>query len=140
MISIQKGEDLLSISLTNILNYRKDDQEFINLVKDWNKKIVIEIEDFYPVEILFQGSEINFKTKDLDKNVDLEVFMNLYTLLDIAYGRVNPIKAVLLRKLKIKGILKVGILLKFMKIFLNTMKMVAKDPNISYYEKNKDTR
>jgi putative sterol carrier protein len=140
MISIQKGEDLLSITINNILSYKKDDKEYINLVKNWNKKIVIEIQDFYQVEVIFQGYEIKFKTKDIDKNVHLNLFMNLYTFLDLSYGRLNPIKAVLMGKLKIKGILKISVLLKFMKIFLKTMKLVAKDPNIYYYEKNKDTR
>ena len=66
--------------------------------------------------------------------------MNINTLLDLAYGRLNPIKAVLKRKLKIKGLLKIGTLLKFMKIFLKTMKMVASDPNTNYFELNKETR
>lgn len=140
MISIQKGEDLLSISLNNILSYRKNDDEFIELVRNWNKKIVIELEDFYPVEVIFQGTEIKFKTKDLDQKVDLKVFMNLNTLLNLAYGRLNPVNAVLTRKLKIKGILKILTLMKFIKIFLTSMKMVAKDSAINYYEKNKATR
>ncbi|MFW9952691.1 MAG: SCP2 sterol-binding domain-containing protein [Candidatus Thorarchaeota archaeon] len=140
MISIQKGEDLLSISLNNVLSYRKDDDEFIKLVKDWNKKIVIELEDFYPVEVIFQGTEIKFESKEIDKKVDLKIFMSLNTLLNLAYGRLNPIKAVLKRQLKIKGILKVGTVIKFIKIFLRTMKMVTEDPAIKYYEKNKETR
>ncbi len=140
MISIQKGEDLLSISLNNILSYRKNDDEFIELVRNWNKKIVIELEDFYPVEVIFQETEIKFKTKDLDQKVDLKVFMNLNTLLNLGYGRLNPMNAVLTRKLKIKGFLKILTLMKFIKIFLTSMKMVAKDPAINYYEKNKATR
>lgn len=140
MISIQKGEDLLSISLNNILSYRKNDDEFIELVRNWNKKIVIELEDFYPVEVIFQETEIKFKTKDLDQKVDLKVFMNLNTLLNLAYGRLNPVNAVLTRNLKIKGILKILTLMKFIKIFLTSMKMVAKDSAINYYEKNKATR
>ena len=56
VISIQKGEDLLSISLNTILSYRKDEPEFQKLVVDWNKKILIDIEDFYPIEIVFTGN------------------------------------------------------------------------------------
>jgi len=140
VISIQKGEDLLSISISTILNYRKDELEFQKLVLDWNKKILIEIEDFYPLEIIFQGNEIKFKVNDIDKKVDLKVKMNIYTLLDLAYGRVSSVKAVLQRKIRIKGLLKVRILLKFMNIFLKSMQMVASDPNNKYYELNKDTR
>ena len=140
MISIQKGEDLLSISLGTILSYRKDEPEFQKLVIDWNKKILIDIEDFYPLEIIFHGHEIKFKVNDIDKKVDLKVKMNIYTLLDLAYRRLNPIKAVLQRKLRIKGLLKFRILLKFMNIFLKSMQMVASDPNNKYYELNKEIR
>jgi len=140
MISIQKGEDLLSISLSTILNYRKEEPEFQKLVLDWNKKILIDIEDFYPVEIIFDHNEIKFKVSDIDKKVDLKVKMNIYTLLDLAYGRIGPINAVFQRKIRIKGLLKIGILSKFIKIFLKSMQKVASDPNNNYYELNKETR
>jgi len=140
MISIQKGEDLITITLQNILSYRKNDEDFINLVLNWNKKVLIELEGFYPVEVIFDHDEIRFKINDFDKKINLKVKMGIYTFLDLAYGRLNPIKAVLKRKLKIKGLLKIGTLLKFMKIFLKTMKMVASDPNNNYYEFNKETR
>ena len=140
MISIQKGEDLLSISIGTILNYRKDELEFQKLVLDWNKKILIEIKDFYPLEIIFHRNEIKFKVNDIDKKVDLKVKMDIYTLLDLAYGRIGSVKAVFQRKIRIKGLLKFRILLKFMNIFLKSMQMVASDPNNKYYELNKDTR
>ena len=140
MISIQKGEDLLSISINTILSYRKDEPEFQKLVLDWNKKILIEIEDFYPLEIIFHRNEIKFKVNDIDKKVDLKVKMNIYTLLDLAYGRTSPVKAVFHRKIRIKGLLKFRTLFKFMNIFLKSMQMVASDPNNNYYELNKETR
>jgi putative sterol carrier protein len=140
MLSIQKGEDLLSISLNNILSFRKEEEEFRELVIDWNKNIMIEILDFYPVEVIFKGNQIKFKTSNFDDKIHLKVKMDLETLLDIAYLRINPITAVLKRKLKIKGLLKVGTLLKFMKIFLKSMKMVAANPNLNYYEQDKKTR
>jgi len=140
MISIQKGEDLLSIALCTILSYRKNESEFQKLVLNWNKKILIEIEDFYPIEIIFDHDEIKFKVIDIDKKVDLKVKMNIYTLLDLAYGRLGPIKAVLKRKIRIKGLFKVGILLKFIKIFLKSMQMVDADTNNNYYELNKEIK
>ncbi len=140
MISIQKGEDLLSISLSTILSYRKDEPEFQKLVIDWNKKILVEIKDFYPLEIIFHRNEIKFKVIDIDKKVDLKVKMDIYTFLDLAYGRISPVKAVFQRKIRIKGLLKFGILLKFMNIFLKSMQMVASDPNNKYYELNKEIR
>jgi putative sterol carrier protein len=140
MLSIQKGEDLLSITLNNILSFRKDEEEFISLVVDWNKNIIIEILDFYLIEVIFKGNQITFKTNNFDKKIHLKVQLDLQTFLDIAYLRINPISAVLKRRLKIKGILKIRTLLKFMKIFLKSMKMVAANPNLYYYEQNKKTR
>jgi putative sterol carrier protein len=140
MISIQKGEDLLSIFIHNVLSYRKSDQDFINLVLDWNKKILIDFEDFYCIELIFESNEIKYKVNDLDKKVDLRVSLNIYTVLDLAYGRLHPVKAFIQRKLKIKGIYKIRTLLKFIKIFLKSMQMVALDPNNNYFELNKDIR
>jgi len=140
MISIQKGEDLITITLQNILSYRKNDEDFINLVLNWNKTVLIEVDGFYPVEVIFDGNEIKFKTKNFDKKINLKVKMDIYTFLDLAFGRLNPIKAFLKHKLKIKGLLKIGTVLKFMKIFLKTMKMVASEPNNNYFELNKETR
>jgi len=140
MISIQKGEDLITITLQNIFSYRKDDEDFINLVLNWNKTVLIEVDGFYPVEVIFERNEIKFKTNDFDKKINLKVKMDIYTFLDLAFGRLNPVKAILKRKLKIKGLLKIGTVLKFMKIFLKTMKMVASEPNNNYFELNKETR
>ena len=77
MISIQKGEDLLSIALCTILSYRKNESEFQKLVLNWNKKILIEIEDFYPIEIIFDHDEIKFKVIDIFwilKNFYISIF------------------------------------------------------------------
>lgn len=140
MIEIQKADDLLGISLNNILSYRKNDDDFIKLVNGWNKKIVIEVEKFYPIEVIFEGNVIKFKINNLDKKVDLKIKMSLNTLLDISYGRINPINAVLKGKVKMKGMFRIGTVLKFLKIFVKSMKMVASQPNLNYYELNKETR
>lgn len=140
MIEIQQPKDLLSVSLHNIFSYRVDDEDFIELVKDWNKRVLIEIEKFYPVSVVFQGEKISFKFRDIQQKHDLRVKMDLHTLLDIAYNRLGPIKAVLKGRLKIKGIYKVSTLLRFKKIILDTLKMVAADPTENYYELNQDTR
>ena len=140
MLNIEKADDLLGISLNNILSHRKMDEDYIELVNNWNKKIIIEVEKFYPVEVIFDGNEIKFKIDNFDKKVDLKVKMSLDTLLEIAYSRINPIIAVIKGKVKMKGMFKIGIVLKFLKIFVNSMKMVASQPNLKYYELNKETR
>jgi len=139
MISIQKPEDLLSVSLYNILSYRKD-EEFLELVQNWNKKILVEMEGFYPVMAIFQNNNISFKFRDIKQKPDLTIKIDLNTLLDMAYGRTSTVKAVLSRKLKIKGLYKIKTLLKFKKVFFDTMKMVAADPTENYYELNQNTK
>ena len=54
-IEIEIPDDLISLSLYNIFEYRKNDKKFIKSVRDWNKKIVIYIEPFYPVSVIFEG-------------------------------------------------------------------------------------
>lgn len=139
MISIQKPEDLLSVSLYNILSYRKD-EEFLELVQNWNKKILVEMEGFYPVMAIFQNNNISFKFRDIKQKPDLTIKIDLNTLLDMAYGRTSTVKAVLSGKLKIKGLYKIKTLLKFKKVFFDTMKMVAADPTENYYELNQNTK
>lgn len=132
MLSIQEPRDLIAISLHKVLSYRTD-EKYYELVKDWNKKIVINVKEFYPVTVTFQGDTIGFEMGDVGK-ADLKVTMGVNDMLDIANGRLGAIKAALTRKIKIKGILKIGVLLKFMKIFLNSMKLAAQDPVIDYNE------
>ena len=88
---------------------------------------------------MFQGDDIRFEPLQPGekRKADLRVSMGIHTMLDVAYGRSNSIISVLKRKIKIKGMLKVGVLLKFMKVFLKSMKMVAADPEIRYYEIDK---
>ncbi|MHA1196422.1 MAG: SCP2 sterol-binding domain-containing protein [Promethearchaeota archaeon] len=81
-----------------------------------------------------------FIINDFDKKIDLKVKMGLQALLDVAAGRLNPITAVIKRKIKIKGIYKIKTLLKFIKIFVTSMKMVMADPNINYYEIERNKR
>ncbi len=139
MISIEKPEDLISVSLHNIFNYRVNEWEFIRRVKDWNKQVVLYLKPFYPLTIIFQGEEIRFEQKDTPK-ADLKVTLEFNAMLDIAYGKLNPIMALLTGKLKIKGIFRIKTLLNFMNIFLYTMKVVAEDPTQNYFEMNKSLR
>ena len=139
MLSIQQPIDLISISLFNVLSYRKDEEEYYNLVKDWNKTLIINVKELYPVTVIFEGTEIKFEPGET-KKADLKVTMGLQTMLDVAYGRKNAIMSVLKREIKMKGIFRVGVVLKFMKIFLKSMKMVVEDPEIYYFEKERITR
>jgi len=140
MIFIQEPEDLISISLHNLFSYRKDDEEFIKLVTNWNKKVVIHIEPFYPLTVIFEGNEIKFEMGESDK-ADMKVKLELQTMLDMAYGRENPIFGVEKGLMEMEGLGNDSeLLVRFYNIFMVTMQMVAADPNINYYELNKKTR
>ena len=104
-----------------------------------SRRIVIDVKEFYPVTVVFQGDTIRFEP-GYDKMADLRVAMGVQTMLDVAFGRLGAIKAALLRKIKIKGMLKIGVLLKFMKVFLKSMKMAAEDPITDYFEYEKCTK
>ena len=135
MLEIEQPDDLISISLYNVLTYRKD-EEFINLVKDWNKTIVIHVIPFYPVTVIFNENKIKFERGEA-KKANLKLKLEIDAMLDMANGRLGPVGAMLKGKLKIKGMFRVGTLLKFTKIFMKTMKMIAADPEIHFYEKKR---
>ena len=133
-------DDLISLSLYNIFNYRKNDKKFIRSVKNWNKKIVLHIDPFYPITIIFDGMDIRFERREL-ADFDLKLKINIDIMLDIAYGRLAPTKAIEEKKMELIGLEKdPKIMPKFFNVFVTSMNMVAEEPNLKYYELNKDTR
>jgi putative sterol carrier protein len=140
MINIEEPKDLISISLKRILSYRLSDHEYIDLIKDWDKNIQVEIEDFYPVIIKFENEKIEFHRNIEDFKPDLKIGLSLETLLDLAYRRISLLIAIVAGKLKIKGLTKIKTLLRFSKIFLDSIKEIAADPNENYYEIDKRGR
>ncbi len=140
MLNITQPDDLISLSLYNIFNYRIDDKKFIRSVKNWNKKIVLHIEPFYPVTVIFNGLDINFERKEVE-NFDLKLNININVMLDIAYGRLSPAKAIEEKKMELIGLEKDPKLMpKFFNIFVTSMSMLAAVPNLKLYEFNKETR
>ncbi len=140
MLNITQPDDLISLSLYNIFNYRIDDKKFIRSVKNWNKKIVLHIEPFYPVTVIFNGLDINFERKEVE-NFDLKLNININVMLDIAYGRLSPAEAIEEKKMELIGLEKDPKLMpKFFNIFVTSMSMIAAEPNLELYEFNKETR
>ncbi|TKJ20593.1 MAG: hypothetical protein CEE43_12245 [Promethearchaeota archaeon Loki_b32] len=140
MINIEMPDDLVSLSLFNIFSYRKNDKKFVRTVKNWNKKIVLHMEPFYPITIIFNGINIKFERKELE-DTDLKVKIHINTMLDIAYERLTPIEAMDQNKMELVGLEKdPKIMPKFFNVFVTSMIMVAADPNLNYYEVNKETR
>ena len=142
MLEISQPEDLLGLAIKNMLDYRKNDEKFSTYVTNWSKKkqkkIVVNVVPMYAITIVFNGNEITIERGEAKKA--LKITLHVHSMLEMAFGRLGVIKATLTRKIKIKGIYRIGTILKFMKIFLKTMKMVADEPNINYYELNKHTR
>ena len=140
MINIEFPDDLISLSLYNVFNSRKDDKKFIKYAKDWNAKIVLHIEPFYPVTVIFDGSNINFKRKEYP-NPDMKVKIHINTMLDIANDRLNPFFAIEEGQMEIEGLGEdSGKIMRFYNIFVVSMQMIAQEPNVNYYELNKNTR
>ncbi|MFW9938366.1 MAG: hypothetical protein ACFFD5_12015 [Candidatus Thorarchaeota archaeon] len=140
MLNIELPDDLISLSLHNVFSYRRDDKKFIKTVKNWNKKIVLHIDPFYPVTVIFEGSDIRFERKEID-DFDLKLNIHIDTMLDIAYGRLTPIQAMDQKKMELIGLEKdPKIMPKFFNVFVTSMGMVAAEPNLKYYELNKQTR
>ena len=139
-MNIEKPDDLISLSLHNIFTYRINDKKFIRSVKNWNKKIVLHIEPFYPVTVIFEGMNISFERKELE-DYDLKLKIHINIMLDIAYGRLAPTTAIEEKKMELLGLEKDPKLMpKFFNIFVTSMNMVAADPNLNYYELSNETR
>jgi putative sterol carrier protein len=140
MLNIEFPDDLISLSLYNVFNPRKDERRFVKYVKDWNKKIVLHIEPFYPVTVIFDGMDIKFERKEVS-NPDMKVKIHINTMLDIANDRLNPFYAIEEGKMEIDGLGEDSeMIMRFYNIFVVSMQMVAQEPNVNYYELNKDTR
>ncbi|MFX0001145.1 MAG: SCP2 sterol-binding domain-containing protein [Candidatus Hodarchaeota archaeon] len=140
MLNIEHPDDLISLSLHNIFTFRKYDKKFIKSVKNWNKKIVLYIEPFYPVTVIFNGMNIKFERKVVE-DFDLRLNIKINVMLDIAYGRLSPTKAIEENKMELIGLEKdPKLMLKFFNIFVTSMSMVAAEPNLNFFELNKETR
>jgi hypothetical protein len=62
-------------------------------------------------------------------------------MLDIAYGREDPLLATQKGIMELEGLGdNSGNLVRFYNIFLASMQKVASDPNLNYYEVDKKTR
>ncbi len=134
MLNIEFPDDLISLSLYNIFSYRKNDKKFIELVTDWNKKIVIHMEPFYPVTVIFEGNEIKFKMGEPEKP-DMKIILDVNTMMDLAYGRADPFSLLEEGKLVMEGLGDDSeLVVRFYNIFMETMMAVAADPQLHYYE------
>jgi len=140
MISIQEPEDIITIAIHNILSSRIDDKDFYKHVHDWNKKVVLEIRPFYPVTIIFEGDDIQFSVGEI-KDADITLRLELQTMLDIAYGREDPLLATQKGIMEMEGLGDDSSnLVRFYNIFLASMQKVANNPNLNYFELDKKTK
>ncbi|MFX0048908.1 MAG: SCP2 sterol-binding domain-containing protein [Candidatus Hermodarchaeota archaeon] len=140
MLNIEFPDDLISLSLYNVFSFRLNDRKFIKHVKDWNKKIVLHIEPFYPVTVIFEGNNIRFERREYSEP-DMKVKIHVNTMLDIANDRLNPFFAIEEGKMEIDGLGEDSEkVMRFYNIFVVSMQMVSQEPNVNYYELNKNTR
>ncbi|MFX0076744.1 MAG: SCP2 sterol-binding domain-containing protein [Candidatus Hermodarchaeota archaeon] len=140
MLNIEFPDDLISLSLYNVFSSRANDKKFIKHAKDWNKNIVLHIEPFYPVTVIFEGTNIKFERRE-HPEPDMKVKIHVNTMLDIANDRLNPFYAIEEKKMEIDGLGEDSEkIMRFYNIFVVSMQMVAQESNVKYYELNKNTR
>jgi len=140
MLKIEQPDDLISLSLHNIFTYRRNDKKFIRHVKNWDKKIVLHIEPFYPITVIFKELNVSFERFETE-DFDLKLKIHINTMLDIAYGRLQPSTAIEEKRMELIGIEKDPKLMpKFFNIFVTSMNMVANEPITNYYELDEETK
>lgn len=137
-LEIKEPEDIISSFVYNLFK-KQDEKRLFDLAAGWNKKIGLNVKSFYPVTIIFDENKIKFECGS-DDGVDLNVSLDLKTVLDTAYNRLNPIMGVLTGRIKVKGLFKLETVLRFYKIFFTSLKNVAAEPNENYFEVDKLTR
>nr|MDO8118519.1 SCP2 sterol-binding domain-containing protein [Candidatus Sigynarchaeota archaeon] len=133
MLIIEEPEDLISRFIFNLFKHSEDNPEFTKLVVGWNKIIVLDVKDFYPVTIVFSGDRISFKIGEAGK-ANLKINTDLNTVCDMVYRRLHPVKAVLAGRMKVKGLWKLGTLSKFYKMLFGSIERVVDSPQQRYYE------
>jgi putative sterol carrier protein len=128
MLSINQPQDILGMGIRNILSYRLDDPAYQKLVMGWNKTIIIEFRHIYGVTVIFHDNTITIEY-DEQKNFDLKIILDINTMVEIAQGKEGPITAFLKGKIQIKKLWNIGILLKFIKIFIPNIKKAGESAN-----------
>ncbi|MFX1504382.1 MAG: hypothetical protein ACFFDH_25710 [Promethearchaeota archaeon] len=75
------------------------------------------------------------------KDADIKLRLGLQTLLDIAFGREDPLSAAGKGIMELEGLGNDSEkLVRFYNIFLVSMQKAANNPNMNYYEINKKTK
>jgi len=124
MISINQPQDILGLGIKNILSFRLDDEEYQKLVTSVNKIIVIDFRHIYAVTVVFEGEAITIEY-DERENYDLKIVLDVNTMVAIARGDIGSITGFLKGKLQVKKIWNIGLLLKFIKIFIPNLKLAG---------------
>ncbi|MBD3354145.1 MAG: hypothetical protein GF364_21870 [Candidatus Lokiarchaeota archaeon] len=125
IIEFNNPRDILGMGIKNILQYRKTDPKFLNLIKDWNKTIIIGFKDIYDVTVIFKGMNIHINygsTQDYDLWLEIG---SIQTMTDLAKGDLGPISGFLTGKIKVKKIWNILVLLHFIRIFIPNLRMAG---------------
>jgi putative sterol carrier protein len=124
MIVINQPQDILGLGIKNILSYRLQDADYQKLVSGVNKTIIIEFRHIYAVTVVFHENNITIEYDEKEK-YDLKVILDINTMVQMARGEYGPIRGFLKGKLKVKKIWNVGLLLKFIQIFIPNIKLAG---------------
>ena len=124
MIEINKPEDILGLGIANILQYRIEEPSFQKLITNWNKTIVIVFKDIYAVSVFFQGEKIRIEYDEC-KKYDLKLILDINVMVELAEGTEGVIRGFIKGKIKVKKLWNIGVLLKFIRIFIPNLKIAG---------------
>ena len=110
-------EEIISQAVINVLKKHEEmnPEKFNELLRGYKKKILIKT-DLYPIILEFNDGKVKTNYVEDNEEADFSLSFYLETLLALAEGRTNVIKAFLSGKIKLNPILKIFSVLKAYRI------------------------
>ncbi|TFF94905.1 MAG: hypothetical protein EU544_03900 [Promethearchaeota archaeon] len=120
--------DVLGLALQNLLAPLLEEDKFQDRVKKLDERIVVlELEDIYPVSLVFKEGGIVIEYGERPK-YNVKISITLDAFVGIAEGKVSLIGAVLRRKLKIKKLYHLFTVFKFYRILFPAIQKANEQP------------
>jgi len=121
MTIANEPQDLLGLAVNSLLTPYLKEKKFQNKIRNWKRKIVIEIKNMYPISVIFNKGIIKIEYDEIPK-YDLKIILSLKAFTEIAEGKSGMISAFLKGEIKIKKLYRIFTVLKFKNIFIPALK------------------
>lgn len=134
MSIINDPQDVLGLAIKNLLTPLLLEEKFVKKVRKIKRRtIVVELEDIYPITLIFNNGDISIVYGKRPK-YDLKIVITLDAFVGIAEGKVGMIGAFLKRKIRAKKLYRVFTVLRFYKVFFPAIKAARQNPVIEGIE------